>query len=326
MKYPFVNNCLEFTKRDADHYIVYNGVTRKKQLISKEFADFIRQFDGYTFPARIFAKAGTRNKKEVARAMDKLIETDWLRDTNYRVEAFPFFMITAWIPKAKGWIQTLSKSLSLLISMIWIPTFFIGFILWKFKPFTYKENPWIILLGLILGYGVGAILHELGHVITAFANKKKVYEVGFGMLGFIPIMYTLIDTKSITARKELRIISGGVKMNLIFAGVLLMLASVQTIFSSLLEVAALANIIYAIMNTTFAYGLDGMKSIQYLMFDRDVSIIKSFIVLAQNGEKRREFIEQYGNTGRLAMFNIVSIVAFQVFYPALYILVLVGAF
>lgn len=326
MKYPILNNCLEFTKKNADQYIAYNGFDGTRKVVSKQFVDFLRKFDGKTLPARVFAQINVKNKKNIDEAMDRLIDEGWVRDNNYRIETFPFYMITAWIPSRRNLLNYYGKTLDLLLRLTWIPVFLGGLLVWKYKNFPYNRTTLMTIMGILLGVLVGAVLHEFGHVISAYANKKRVYEVGVGVIGIIPFMYTLIDTSTISTKKELRILSAGVKFNLLYAGILFLLASLNTSFSPAFVVAAIANIVFTIMNTTIAYGLDGMKTIQYLMFDRKISLLDTIMTLHKDGEKRREFISNNGVSGQVALINILVLISFQVFYPALYILIFMGVF
>ncbi|MDO4466015.1 MAG: hypothetical protein Q4C49_03285 [Bacillota bacterium] len=326
MRYPILNNCLEFTKKNSNQYIVYNGFDGSRKVVSKQFVDFLEKFDGKTLPAKIFSQINVKNKKNIDEAMDKMLDEGWIRDNNYRVETFPLYMITMWIPNRRNLLTYYGKSLETLIKVFWVPLFLIGILVWKYRGFSYTRSPFMTILGILLGFIIGGLLHELGHVISAYANKKRVYEVGVGLFGFVPFMYTLIDTQHISTKKELRILATGVKMNLLYAGILFLFASVESIFSSAFETAALANIVFAILNTTMAYGLDGMKAAQYLIFDQKVSMLDTLVTLFTNSEKKREFLAQNGISGSVALINILALLSFQIFYPALYILLFMGGF
>ncbi len=106
-------------------------------------------------------------------------------------------------------------------------------------------------------------LHEVGHLVAGLAYGYKISDVGILLLGIIPIGAYVAheDKKDISRAKKLQIALVGVEMNLLIAGVCLMVALQNYSLSTVLTWVANANVLLAIINLLPASSLDGESAL-----------------------------------------------------------------
>ncbi len=119
---------------------------------------------------------------------------------------------------------------------------------------------WWLYYGLFL---LSLTLHEAGHMVAGLASGYKIRDTGVLLLGVIPIgAYVAHEIKEDATRAEkIQFALAGIEVNLLIAGICLLLATQQYQWALTMHSVANANIILAGINLLPASGLDGESAL-----------------------------------------------------------------
>lgn len=148
--------------------------------------------------------------------------------------------------------------------------FLLGVLLSFYVPvYSYEEfNSVLYYLALVLSLS----LHEFGHFNAAIAYRHKVSDVGILLLGIIPLgAYVAYIDKKESNKRRLQIALAGIEMNLLCAGVCLLLRYCIPSLSFTLLMIAIMNSILAGINLLPAGGLDGEAALSALLHVKSIS-------------------------------------------------------
>lgn len=110
-------------------------------------------------------------------------------------------------------------------------------------------------------------LHEAGHLVAGLAGGYKVTDAGILLLWRIPIGAYVAHERNKRASKgrRLQFALAGVEMNILVAGLYLIASSIFERLSFTLTVAALMNMLLALINLIPSHGLDGEAALSALL-------------------------------------------------------------
>lgn len=119
---------------------------------------------------------------------------------------------------------------------------------------------WWLYYALIV---LSLALHELGHLVAGVAYGYKISDTGILLLGIIPFGAYVAheDKKDATKAEKIQFALAGVEVNLLMAGICLILAMQSYQWSRTMFSVANVNVILAGVNLLPASGLDGESSL-----------------------------------------------------------------
>lgn len=119
---------------------------------------------------------------------------------------------------------------------------------------------WWLYYGLI---ALSLALHELGHLIAGLAYGYNISDTGILLLGIIPLGAYVAheDKKDATKAEKIQFALAGVEVNLLIAGICLLLAMQSYQLSLTMLSVANVNVILAGVNLLPASGLDGESAL-----------------------------------------------------------------
>lgn len=167
------------------------------------------------------------------------------------------------------------------------------------------DAPFEFHIGLyFLAFFLSLTLHELGHFNAAVAYGHEVYHAGILLLGILPIgAYVAFAEKKESRGRRLQIALAGIEMNLLCAGLaLLVRCAVPSLFHTFTAIA-LVNCILAGVNLLPCEGLDGEMALSALLRVQSVSDCAKAIVFHK--ERRRKLLRR-GLGGYVCMGVLLS--------------------
>ena len=119
---------------------------------------------------------------------------------------------------------------------------------------------WWLYYALIV---LSLALHELGHLVAGVAYGYKISDTGILLLGIIPFGAYVAheDKEDATKAEKIQFALAGVEVNLLMAGICLILAMQSYQWSRTMFSVANVNVILAGVNLLPASGLDGESSL-----------------------------------------------------------------
>lgn len=230
---------------------------------------------------------------------------------------------TVLIPNKTRTNSVIPKILNFLLWISFLPVFIYGL----YRILTYgviwgmEENSILnFLLGNIGGIFLGMILHESAHAFACLSDRNgRLFEAGLMLNGFLPGAYVLIDESEIKSRlKKAQINLAGVEMNLLLSGVLMILMTLGEAFGewkTAMLFAVIQNVFLALINLTFAEGLDGEHTISTLLGGSVVDAAKANLSLLFDRKRRKNYFAEHGICGVAAMCTSLAVLGFQLIIP-----------
>lgn len=119
---------------------------------------------------------------------------------------------------------------------------------------------WWLYYGLI---ALSLAFHELGHLVAGLAYGYKISDTGILLLGIIPVGAYVAheDKKDATKSEKIQFALAGIEVNLLIAGICLLLAMQYYQWSLTMFSVANVNVILAGINLLPASGLDGESAL-----------------------------------------------------------------
>ena len=139
-------------------------------------------------------------------------------------------------------------------------------------------------------------LHEVGHFVAGLAYGYKISDIGILLLGIVPIgAYVAHEDKKDASRFEkVQFALAGVEMNLLIAGICLLMAMQYYSLSLVLVSVANTNVVLASVNLLPASGLDGESALSAVFEVNSIGEVAKKWLL---NKKRRQKLLRSGFTG-----------------------------
>ena len=152
---------------------------------------------------------------------------------------------------------------------------------------------WWLYYGLFV---CSLALHEVGHLIAGLAYGYKISDTGILLLGIIPIgAYVAHEDKKDASRSEkVQFALAGVEMNLLIAGICLLMAMHYYSLSLVLVSVANINVVLAGINLLPASALDGESALSAVCGVNSISKVAQKWLL---NKKRRQKLLRSGFYG-----------------------------
>ena len=166
------------------------------------------------------------------------------------------------------------------------------------------------------------LLHEIGHMNAGIAYGYRVCSVGFLFIGILPLgAYVSYNqnmnyNKHLTPKEKIQFSLSGIESNLLMAGILLLASVLDSYLSETLIMCANINVLFAILNSLPAMGLDGEKALSTFL---DVDNIFFTALEWMFDKTRRKKLFSYGILGYACSGFFCSILITQVFVTLLII-------
>lgn len=164
------------------------------------------------------------------------------------------------------------------------------------------------LFGYYILLFLSVCAHELGHFVASVAADCHVTDVGLLALGLVPMgaYVRYCDNEDASIGEHIQLALAGVEMNLLMAGLYLLLSLIGGFFTTTLICAANASVLLALINVLPVQGLDGDKALGSLW---EVSSIQEVAKIVIRSKKiRREFMaSRFFKLGYLVFFLFLRV-------------------
>mgnify|MGYP004477922801 CR=1 FL=1 len=319
-KFPCMSNWITL-KRTSDGVIARNGATDDETLLSEREAYYLKSLNG----DRDIFKIRGFSRDECMKYYEHLDECLLIRDEGRTIKLEDACVHTVYIPNKKSTNSIIPKLLNFLLLISFLPVLTYGAYLIFTKGVYWGDSNGLIL-NMVLGYGLGivggVVLHETAHAIACLGYGGKLLEAGVMTKGIMPGAYVLIDDYVVDSGiKKAQINMAGIEMNLLIAGIMMILMVKVDVSSCLFEYKnamryiALINIICALLNISFAEGLDGEHAMSSLIGTPVIDVAKANILQMTTRKNRKKYFSRMGITGVANVCTSVLIIGFQLIIP-----------
>lgn len=320
--YPMMANWLLVNKRNDETYSVKNFLTNETFQMDYDSYHFLRNLNGRRDPMKVAEKFNVD-----ADTLMEFFKENWLvRESRKIQEKKGTFMYTLFIPEKKRTKSILPKIFSGILYAGWLPTFLYG--LYRVFCTSYDFSGKYLVLGWLVGIIVGAVLHEMAHIMVSLATEEAYfYEAGIFFEKTHPGAYVMVDKSEVKSwAKRVAIAAGGVVADLFLTGIFLILGTTFERISGFCLGAVIINIFLVGFNFTMLEGMDGCLVIGDLIgLPKGVRDAKKILVKsieARNSANR-------SCNKRVAIIACSILVVYQVLMPIITInciLLLLGGF
>lgn len=325
-KYPCMSNWVTLRRADNGGIIVRNCAINEEMELSEREARYLKSLNG----DRDIYKIKGFSYDECMEYYEHLNENLLIRDSGRIVDLDGAHIYTLYIPNRKSTNSIIPKILNLLLMITFFPVLIYGVYLFIHYGVNLGEDNFFLnlIFGYILGIGVGGALHECAHACASLSYTGRFFEAGVMMTGFMPGAYVMTDETNIdNILKKGQIHMAGIEMNLLLAGVMMILM-VKVNWLSGCKMAMFyimtQNIFIALFNIIFADGLDGEHAISSLLGGPIVDAAKANIEQMTTREKRSEYFSETGCVNGIAnICTSILIMGFQFLNP-IFILASIG--
>lgn len=315
MRYPKWNNYCTVKKKD-DKVEITNHLLEKSYYLPIEIVRWGRKLDGRTNPYSIdktLSRVSVRNRLKI------LKDFGCIRKSRVLLKTTGTLLYSLYIPqritismRLFAWFYNKALQISFLPMLV--------FGIYYFSThFNYGDGG--MYIGMIFGVIIGLLLHEVSHACAALACPGgKFFEIGVGVLSFMPVGYALIDVKQVKSRfQRVQVNLAGIETNIFLCGLFLFLSGFcGDIYCEAFWGAAIQNGLLGLFNIVFSKGVDGANAISELLGDRTNDFISKSRGFVWNKRKRRKIL----NTGLTGYAIIASACIFQILQltiPVLYV-------
>ena len=265
MKYPMLANWIEIKKNDNHQYMMVNLFDRESIPLDNNLSEFLLKLDGNTDP---FTIGSSLSKDELKNILDELEEKGYIRSSRLLCRSKGSFLFTLFIPDKIKNYQKIMSIINYCLIFMWLPLFVYGCCRLNVEVvFDNYSNP---ILGLVIGYIIGGLFHELAHACAGLSYDERVIEFGVGFENFMPCAYTLLPILNCKRMQRIQIAAAGVESNFLISGVSFLLSSIFPEKAGLFFSIGLTNVMIGFTNIIFVNGIDGLNILMDLIgFDAD---------------------------------------------------------
>lgn len=313
MSYPVIANWVKFKRIDNETYLVKNLLDDTEYEMDSYYVWFARQLDGKTDPYTI---DNDLSEDDVYDVLEELDDYDVVRNKHFLSKNVFNLLVTLWKPKVTKPLRLISYLFNSIILVSFLPLLAIA--LWRLMNSPFDISLDYYLGGMLFGVVSGMLLHETAHFVACVGYGGSVFEIGVMLRYFMPGAYVLMDVKNIKNKMhKIQIFAAGVEMNLVLSSIFLILALEISLLSGFFYGAFVCNIMFALVNLTFAEGLDGMTIIGELLQIDDLPGKAKGIV--KNKRKRKALMNK-GIVGKALVVVCYIIRILQISMPILVVL------
>ena len=252
MKYPFLNNWVTLKNNLPAGYQVLDCEGKPLFDLEADVAEFALQLDGRTDPAALC------EPQEAEKFLLFLDEKELIRRSRVWKKQRGCLSCTLWIPRISP-AQQKAANLYHFACKCCLPVLAVGVILLLPTLFSLPQcNETLLWMAGLAGVFFSILTHEAGHACAAIDYSAPVYEMGVRIEQFVPGAYCAIHTEALHKRaRRVQIYAAGLEANLLWAGVLMILASAFPREGRALLTAAMSSFTLAAGNLLFFIGSDG---------------------------------------------------------------------
>lgn len=317
-KYPCCANWVVM-KRTRDGVIAKNCLIDETIKLSDREARYLTRLNGNRNPYRMKGFSAD----ECTSYFRFLKECMLVREAGRSMHIDEMKLYTLIIPNKTRTNSVIPRILNFLLCILFLPVFAYGlYCIFAYENTWGMEYPTIlnILLGSIGGIFLGTILHESAHAFSCLSDENgRVFEAGVMLNGMFLGAYVLIDESEIKSNtKRAQINLAGVEMNLLLAGVLMILATFGNFLGPwkvALLFAALQNVFLVLMNLAFTEGLDGEHALSSLFGGFVVDAAKANLSVLFDRQRRVDYFAVHGICGAANICVSLVILVFQFIVP-----------
>ena len=320
MKYPRLCDWISIKDDKSGCALIFNELTDEtfETEASTSYVQFIKQLDGKTDPYTISCEYSPRERETILNelAENKLIRYNlWLNKSLFDLEH------TIYIPK-----RNQNNNIALKLINVIIRVFFFPIFSWGLYSFASSNNILrlfsISIPGILFGVFWGVLFHELGHMVSCWANGGKVYECGIQINYLvIPSFYVLMKSNdSAPTYKKIHNIASGSETNFLISGVAFLIAAQNIGSAGFWFFAAMINAGLALVNLILRDGNDGCKILSLLFGlngEKDVvQVAKSTLLYKLNRVK----LLRHHAVGYATFCSYLLVLIFQLSTPIMLII------
>lgn len=321
-KFPCMSNWVTL-RRSGSSIIARNVAIDEEVELTEREAIYLKSLNGNRDKYKIngFSRDECR---EYYRCLNECL---LIRGPGRNINLNGIYIHTVYIPNKKSTNSIIPKILNFLLLISFFPVLFYGIYLFISYGVNWCEDENFFLnmvLGCGLGIGGGIICHEIAHAIACLSYNGKFFEAGVMVRGITPGAYVLIDESEIESRlKRAQINMAGIEMNILLAGVMMMLMAKVKVGSCLFEYKTamfyimIQNVFGALVNISFVEGMDGEHTISSLIGAPIVDVAKANIRQMTTRKKRKEYFSKAGINGVANICTSILIMGFQIIIPML---------
>lgn len=320
MRYPRHDHYLIFRRTGRDKYNIKHFLTEDEWETSAFYAKFLKALDGKTDPYTIFDDQ--ISAEEVDMLLEDMEEKELLDNLS---GVMPFglgsILIPLWIPKISKVHRIIGALWNRILMITWLPLLIMGAYVYFSYDWEYVERSHGTLIGYLLGFGLGLLFHELSHAFACvgYSSKNRFFEMGIMVRCFMPGAYVVIDYSETKNRfKRAQINAAGIECNMALCGVFLCSLKLGVIDSLALVIAALVNLVIAIINTSLINGIDGMGIFKEIFACDNDLVDRAKKLLRDRSSKN--MLSRRGINGRATIAACYIIVFMQVLLPVVVIM------
>lgn len=237
-----------------------------------------------------------------------LVHTSRFVQENSFINRFILFPFRGIGEKGKKACKTINSFLLVTTILIFIAG--ICFMILKNPPIGYDVDLWIYYSMLI----VSLILHEAGHLVAGLSYDYSITDVGVLLFGVIPVgAYVAYDEdqNDVSKAKKVHFSLAGIEMNLMIAGMCLLIPVLYYPLSLTFILIANINLAIAAINLLPVYGLDGEAALNAACGIKSISKMATKWLI---DKKRRRRLLSRGLPGYVCCFVFSLILLAKAFF------------
>lgn len=309
-RYPKMNPLLCYHYLYEDIFQLRNMISDEGWEVGKKVVDFLTQLDGEKDPYEIDLDLDEIDVEEILEVYEK---NGWITK-NSRLRKLGFSIGT---PIVNNKIRMGARVWNILVTLLFLPVFGKG-IISILQGYVRVEKGTCFLWGMVLAVILGNLLCEFSYAAASIVhNEARLIEGGFRLKYLVPSFYLCVDLKKIQSplnRAHIKI--SKLKMNLLLAGTFLCLLKYQVFDSGVLFMAAVTNLVIAVLSLFFST-FDWIEIMGELLGTQLLVEKAKYVLMNMKKMKCRDVNE-------LAIFLLSGIVmVFQLIIP-LFLMVMIG--
>lgn len=312
MKYPRLNDFVEFIKVDEDKYEILNAEERTNIFVNEDEIEFLTQLNGKRNPYKLVRV----DRKYLANMLRILEQQDILHKSRFEYCSIFFGMVPLIslrnVAKKHPNISKICKVLSIMIMLLSMPSLGFGIYRYFLADFYINSNIPQMIIGLLLGALLGITLHETGHLISGFAYGANITHVGVAYRFFIPMAYVHMSQKGISRLKMFIINVSGVLMNFIIFGTIMLFYNESNPLSPILSYAGVSNLMLGLVNLNLGLSLDGRHCIENLIGD---DMEEPMLNKITKSKRTKRVLKEKGPNGTVLMAASYMLRSFNILLP-----------
>lgn len=309
MKFPRRSPYLIFRRIARDEYRVKNFLYSETYRTNHMTATFLLQLNGKRNPYDLLPECRGDYVRQLIKDLEKcnMLAPPKKEPMSIGKGCWIFPLIYCYPRKAH---RRLAQIWNCILLLMFVPLLMQGiFIRNGMMHLLHMQSKGEIYAGLLIGIGVGVLLHELSHTCATLAYGGRLFEIGVGIRLMMPLGYVLLDDSHIKSKfHRVQINAAGIEMNLLLYGVFICLIPTGFVSSFTMYLAAVANLGLALVNLLPLDLFDGIRILSVIFGKKDLLEHAKILI------KRKKHYRK--NPGRaVAVTASYALVGFQIVFP-----------